>query len=106
LTSALRSIRIGREQLFSLAEGIAPAAPVCDGHPIRAVFGEQGAAVCGWLRRYHPGVTVVLHVLEGLARSPRLLAAVAGVAGGEALRQVGRILAERWGEEEAGRLDG
>jgi hypothetical protein len=41
-----------------------------------------------------------------LTRSPRLLAAVAGVAGGEALRQVGRILAERWGDVEAGRLDG
>jgi hypothetical protein len=66
--------------------------------------------VCGWLRRHHPGVTAVLHVLEGLARLPRQLAAVHAVAGGGALRQVGRILgkkwAERWGEEEAGRQDG
>jgi hypothetical protein len=83
-----------------------PAAPLCAGHPIRAVFGDQGAAVCGWLRRYHPGVTAVLHVLEGLARSPHLLAAVNAVAGGGALRQVGRILAERWGEGEASSLDG
>jgi hypothetical protein len=96
---------VDREPLFSQEEEIAPAAPVCAGHPIRAVFGEQGPAVCGWLRRFHPGVTAVLHVLEGLARSPRQLAAVNGVAGGEALRQVGRILAERWSEE-ARQLDG
>jgi hypothetical protein len=97
---------VEREPLFSLEEAIDPAAPVCAGHPVRAVFGEQGPAVCGWLRRHNPGVTAILHVLEGLARSPRQLAAVNAVAGGEALRQVGRILAERWDEGEAGQLDG
>ena len=100
---------VEREPLFSLEEEIDLAAPVCAGQPIRAVFGEQGPAVCGWLRRYNPGVTMVLHVLEGLARSPRQLAAVNGVAGSGALRQVGRILAERWSpcsrSLEDGRLD-
>jgi hypothetical protein len=58
---------VEREPLFSLQDQLDPAAPVCPGHPVTAVFGEQGPAVCGWLRRYHPGVTAVLHVLEGLA---------------------------------------
>jgi hypothetical protein len=97
---------VEREPLFSLEEVADPAAPVCAGQPIRAVFGEKGPAVCGWLRRYNPGVTTVLHVLEGLARSPRLLAAVNAVAGSGALRQVGRILAERRSAGEDGRRDG
>jgi hypothetical protein len=96
---------VEREPLFSLHEVADPAAPVCPGHPVVAVFGEQGPAVCGWLRHHHSGVTAVLHTLEGLARSPRQLAAVNAVAGGGALRQMGRILAERWAERSAEQWD-
>jgi hypothetical protein len=97
---------VEREPLFSLQEVADPAAPVCPGHPVVAVFGEQGPAVCGWLRRHHPEMTAMLHTLEGLARAPRALASVNAVAGGGALRQIGRILSERWGEGEAEGLDG
>jgi hypothetical protein len=97
---------VEREPLFSLQDQLDPEAPVCPGHPVTAVFGEQGPAVCGWLRRYHPGVTAVLHVLEGLARSPRQLAGVNAVAGSGALHQIGRLLAERWAAGEATQQDG
>jgi hypothetical protein len=97
---------VEREPLFSLDDASDPRAPLGPGYPVRAVFGEQGPAVCGWPRRCNPGVTAVLHVLEGLARSPRQLAAVNGVTGSGALRQVGRILAERWSGGEDGLQEG
>ena len=51
--------------------------------------------VCGWLRRYEPEAVGALHLLSALVRSPLALAEVCRAAGGGALAQVGRILAER-----------
>ncbi len=51
--------------------------------------------VCGWLRRFNPQVVEALHVAEGLVRTPRSLAEVNLAAGGGALDQVGRYLAEQ-----------
>jgi hypothetical protein len=94
-----------RESLFSLGEQEEAMAPVCAGHPITRMFGDQGPQVCGWLRQFHPGLIAVLHVLEGLVRNPRLLAEVNRVAGAGVLRQVGRCLAERLADPEAEGLD-
>jgi hypothetical protein len=86
---------IDREPLFQLDGEPAPDAPVAGGFPVAAVFGEQGSRVCGWLRRFNPQVVEALHLAEGLVRTPRSLAEVNLAAGGGALAQVGRLLAER-----------
>jgi hypothetical protein len=72
-----------------------PGGPLTGGFPVLAVFGEQGPAVCGWLRTYHPEIVQALHLLEALIRQPRSLAEVNAAAGGGALAQVGRYLAAR-----------
>ena len=81
---------VGREPLFALGDAPAP-----EGYPLVHVYGEQGPQVCGWLTRSHPGVVEALHLAEALARRPVDLAEVAATAGGDALHQIGRILAER-----------
>jgi hypothetical protein len=81
---------VGREPLFQLKEEAAP-----EGFPVAAVFGDQGTRVCGWLRQFKLQVVAGLHLAEGLARTPRSLAEVNLAAGGGALAQVGRYLAER-----------
>jgi hypothetical protein len=86
---------IDREPLFHLDSEPSPGAPVAGGFPVAAVFGEQGTRVCGWLRRFNPQVIEALHLAEGLVRTPRSLAEVSLAAGGGALSQVGRYLAEQ-----------
>jgi hypothetical protein len=86
---------IGREPLFHLGEEPSPGAPIAGGFPVAAVFGEQGTRVCGWLRRFNPQVIETLHLAEGLVRTPRSLAEINLAAGGRALAQIGRYLAER-----------
>jgi hypothetical protein len=67
----------------------------------------QGPTVRGWLRVYRPEVAAGLHLLEGLVRSPFHLATVGDAAGGAALTQVGRLLAELLAAKQGGRrLDG
>jgi hypothetical protein len=80
----------GREPIFALGDAPAP-----EGFPLVHVYGEQGPQVCGWLTRCHPGVTAALHLAESLARSPSDLAEIAATAGGEALGQLGALLAQR-----------
>ncbi len=96
LCAALLSL-VGREPLFHLAEDPDPdpSGPLPGGYPVVAVFGEQGPAVSGWLRSYHPEIVEALGRFEGLIRTPRSLAEVAAAAGGGALAQVGRYLAAR-----------
>jgi hypothetical protein len=85
---------VEREPLFHLEKEAEPGAPVPGGYPVTAVYGDQGARVCGWLRRFNPRAIEALHLAEALVRTPRSLAEVAGAAGGGALAQVGRLLAE------------
>jgi hypothetical protein len=87
-----------RELLFHLAEveqRDAPVAAGSAGYPVSAVYGEQGPRVCGWLRHFNLQLVRDLHLLEALVRRPRSLAEVNLAAGGGALDQVGRFLAER-----------
>ena len=87
-----------RELLFHLTaeeQRDVPAAAGSAGYPVSAVYGEQGPRVCGWLRRYNLQLVRDLHLLEALVRRPRSLAEVNLAAGGGALEQVGRFLAER-----------
>jgi hypothetical protein len=88
---------IEREPLFHLEEkeGEGPAGALPAGYPVTAVFGEEGPRECGWLRRFNPAIVAALHLVEALVRTPRSLAEVNLAAGGEALAQVGRYLAER-----------
>lgn len=105
---------LGREPLFHLGaaageqggpdpSGHPPGDPIGHppghppGHPIVAVEGEQGPRVCGWLPLFEPEVAGVLHVLQGITRSPVALAALLESAGGDALAQVDRILGRRLG---------
>ena len=83
---------LGREPLIVLREE-----PEADGYPMVHVFGQHGPQVCGWLTRFHPGVAQALHVTEALARRPGDLAAVVASAGGIAVEQVGRVLAQDLG---------
>jgi hypothetical protein len=88
----------GREPLFHLKdEAVEPGQGGVGetGYPVVAVEGENGPLVCGWLPLYEPEVVGVLHVLQGLVRSPLALAAVLEAAGCEALEQVDRILGRR-----------
>ncbi|HXO21973.1 MAG TPA: hypothetical protein VOA87_18820 [Thermoanaerobaculia bacterium] len=62
---------------------------------VSAVYGEQGAVVVGWLRRYEPRIVEALHLLEGFTRSPLALAGLLDAAGGGAIKQAGSILARR-----------
>jgi hypothetical protein len=66
------------------------------------MFGDQGPVVRGWLRRFHPEVAAGLHLLEGLVRSPFHLATVGDAAGGSALTQFGRLLAELLAAKQSG----
>jgi hypothetical protein len=88
---------IDREPLFHLRqeEESGPAVPLPAGYPVTAVFGEEGPRDCGWLRRFNPAIVAALHLVEALVRTPRSLAEVNLAAGGGALEQVGRYLAER-----------
>jgi hypothetical protein len=85
-----------REPLYHLRAEPDPAAPLPGGgfYPLLTVYGEQGPVVGGWLDRYRPEAAAALHLLEALVRSPYQLAAVCRVAGGGALAQAGRTLAE------------
>ena len=90
----------GREALFHLNKEAVEPEPGGEeetGYPMGAVEDERGPVVCGWLPLYEPGVVEVLHVLQGLVRSPLALAAVLETAGAEALEQVDRILGRRMG---------
>ena len=89
---------LAREPLFHLGEHPDPDAPLPGGYPVTAVYGDQGPAVVGWLSRYEPEAVALLHVLEGLARTPKALAEVALASGGVALTQVGRFLAAQSGD--------
>jgi hypothetical protein len=79
---------VAREMLFHLSEE-----EEADGFPITAVYGEQGAQVAGWLRRYEPGLVGALHLAEALVRNPPALARLLQAAGGGATEQIGCILA-------------
>lgn len=81
---------VGREPLFHLCE----AADTADGYAVTAVYGEQGPCVVGWLDRCELELVEALHFGEGLLRSPAALAALLGAAGGGAVAQVGRLLAD------------
>jgi hypothetical protein len=84
-----------REMLFYLDQASVPAPlPGAEQYPVRTMFGQQGPMVCGWLRRYEPEAVGALHLFSALVRSPLALAEVCRAAGGGALGQVGRILAE------------
>ncbi len=83
---------VGREPLIVLGEEAES-----DGYPLVHVYGEQGPQVCGWLTRFVPEVARALHTTEALARRPGDLAAVVASAGGGAVEQVGRVLAEDLG---------
>ena len=85
----------GREPLFHQEKASPADAPLEGSHPLRAVYGDQGPRVCGWVRRFNPQAVAALHFAEGLIRMPRSLAEVNLAAGGVALEQVGRYLAER-----------
>ena len=82
---------LGRELLLHLRETAREGR-----FPLDAVDGEQGPRECGNLALYEPEVVSALHLLQGLVRSPYLLAAVIEAAGPGAVVQVGRILARRW----------
>ena len=84
-----------RETLFHQEETPTSEAPVTTAHPLTSMYGDQGPRVCGWVRRFNPQAIAALHVVEGLVRNPRSLAEVNLAAGGVALEQVGRYLAER-----------
>jgi hypothetical protein len=84
-----------REPFFDQGETPSPEAPVTAAYPLTSIYGDQGPRVRGWVRRSNPRVVAALHVVEGLARNPRSLAEVNLAAGGGALEQVGRYLAER-----------
>jgi hypothetical protein len=79
---------VAREALFHLSEE-----EEVDGFPITAVYGEQGAQVAGWLRRFEPEIVGALHLAEALVRNPQALAGLLQAAGGGATEQVGCILA-------------
>ena len=81
---------MGREPLFHLSEESG-----AEGFAVRAVYGEQGSEVVGWLRRYEPEVVAALHLAEYLARTPAAMAAVLEASGWGAIEQVGTILARR-----------
>jgi hypothetical protein len=81
---------VGREPLFSLGDEPEP-----EGFPLLQIYGEQGPQVAGWLTRSHTEVLIALHHAEVLARRPADLAEIAATAGGGALHQIGRILAQR-----------
>jgi hypothetical protein len=102
LCAALLSL-LAREPLFHLHDQPAASAPLPGGHPVVAMFGEQGPTVRGWLRCYRPEVAAGLHLLEGLVRSPFHLATVGDSAGGAALTHFGRLLAELLAAKQSGR---
>ncbi len=77
---------VEREPLFHLDEEA-----MADGYPLRAVFGEQGSQIVGWLPRYDPGAVKALHLLTAVVSSPVALAAVMAAAG-SGLGLAGRIL--------------
>jgi hypothetical protein len=80
-----------REPLFHLAE--TPDLDE-DGFPVAAMFGEQGACTVGHLRRAEPALIAALHLAEALVRRPASLAVLLEVAGGGAIEQIGRMLAD------------
>ncbi len=86
---------IEREPLVHLGEEPAADGPLPGGYPVTAIYGEQGPQVVGWSRRYQPQVFFALHLIEGVVRSPQILAEINRAAGGGALAQVGRYLAAR-----------
>jgi hypothetical protein len=81
---------LSREPLFALSNE-----EEAEGFAVEAVYGEQGSQVSGWLRRHEPRVIEALHLLEGIVRSPAVLAALLEAAGPGAEAQVGRILARK-----------
>jgi hypothetical protein len=82
---------VGREPLFHLSETADPEEG--EGYAVTATYGEQGPCEVAWLDRCEPELAAVLHVGEGMLRSPAALAALLRAAGGGAVEQVGRILA-------------
>jgi hypothetical protein len=94
---------IEREALFALEEEPTTAGPLPGGYPLTAMYGEQGIVVRGWLRRYRPEAAAALHLLEGLVRAPLQLATLAEAAGGGAIVQLGRLLAELLAARRQGR---
>ena len=85
---------LDREPPFSLEEETASDGPLPGGFAVAAMYGEQGWIARGWVRLFRPEVALGLGLLEGLVRSPLLLAAVVEAAGGNAVSQVGRLLPE------------
>ena len=81
---------LAREPLFHLSES-----EEAEGFPVRAVYGEQGAQVADWLRRYDSQLVEALHLAEALTRAPTALADLLDAAGPGAKEAVGRILARR-----------
>jgi hypothetical protein len=79
---------VAREMLFHISEE-----EEADGYPITAVYGEQGAQVAGWLRRFEPALAGALHLAEALVRTPSALAKLLQASGGGATEQIGCILA-------------
>jgi hypothetical protein len=77
---------VEREPIFHLGEE-----PTADGYPLRAVFGDEGSQIVGWLPRYDPGAVKALHLLAAVVSSPVALAAVMAAAG-SGLGLAGRIL--------------
>ena len=86
---------LGRDDLLHLHEE-AGTDRFPPGFPIAGMDGERGPVERGALALYEPELVAVLHLLQGLVRSPAALAAVIEAAGPGALAQVGRILARSW----------
>jgi hypothetical protein len=89
---------IEREPLYHQGEDRYPDGPLPGSFPAAAVFGEQGPQIVTWARRYDPRLFFMLHVVEGIVRSPKILAELNRAAGPGALAQVGRYLAARQGD--------
>ena len=94
---AKRSRYLAGEVGFSLRGLHLSEEEEADGFPITAVYGEQGAQVAGWLRRYEPELIAALHLAEALVRNPQALARLLQASGGGATEQVGCILARDGG---------
>jgi hypothetical protein len=85
---------LDREPPFSLEDETVAEGPLPGGFAVAALYGEQGWIARGWVRLFRPEVALGLGLLEGLVRSPLLLAAVVEAAGGNAVAQLGRLLPE------------
>jgi hypothetical protein len=69
----------------------------------RKAFGSQPRTVGPCSPIYRPEVVAGLHLLEGLVRSPLLLATVGDAAGGAALTHFGQLLAALLAAKQDGR---